>query len=483
MNRKKVLTSLAWKLLERLGSQGIAFIVQIILARMLIPSDYGILALITVFIVFANVFVQSGLNTALIQKKDADETDFSTVFYLSLFIAAILYIVLFISAPFIARFYNNDSLSDMLRVLSITLFFGAFNSIQIAKVARELNYKVLMGCSISAIIISGIIGVTLAYLGYGVWALVAQQLSNQILICITMLFRVKWYPKLCFSFTKLKPLYSFGWKLLVSNLLININHEIQSLIIGKKYSTTALGFYNRGRQFPLFASDALVSSFRAVLLPTLSSIQDKKNDVKMVVRRSASVSSYVIFPLMIGLAAIAKPLVQILLTDAWLDSVPFLQLFCVVFMFQPLCAVYLQAISAIGRSDLYLKIDFIKKPIELLIIILAVILFDSVLAIAIGSVISVMFSTLVNAIQTGKLLNYTFKEQFSDVFPALVLSSIMGICVYLMSLLSVNQFIILFMQVIVGTVIYIAISIIARDKSFYYIIDILKSAKRKKRGV
>ena len=250
--KSKVLSSLFWKLMERGGTQGIQFIVQIVLARLLLPEDYGMIALITIFITIANVFVQSGFNTALIQKKDADEVDFSSVFYLSLFVAGLLYIILFFTAPFIANFYEEPQLISVLRILALTLFFGAFNSIQNAIVARKMVFKKLFFSSLGAVVISGIVGIITAYAGFGVWALVFQQLLNQVSITLILWFTVKWRPKLVFSFESIKSLFSYGWKLLVAALLNTLYMDIRSLIIGKIYSPAMLGYYNRGEQFPKF---------------------------------------------------------------------------------------------------------------------------------------------------------------------------------------------------------------------------------------
>jgi teichuronic acid exporter len=250
LSKSRVLSSLFWKLIERGCAHGIQFVVQIILARLLLPEDYGLIALVVIFTTIASVFVQSGLNTALIQKKDAEEVDFSSVFYLSLLIACLLYIILFLAAPFIAVFYNMPQITPVFRVLSITLIFGAFNSIQNAVVARKLQFKKLFFSSIGALLISGTIGIYMAYSGCGVWALVMQQLTNQLSITVILWFTVKWRPNLLFSFSRVRNLFSFGWKLLASALIDTIYRDLRSLIIGKMYNPTMLGFYNRGQQFP-----------------------------------------------------------------------------------------------------------------------------------------------------------------------------------------------------------------------------------------
>ncbi|MDD2519303.1 MAG: lipopolysaccharide biosynthesis protein [Bacilli bacterium] len=291
--------------MERGGVQGIQFIVQIVLARLLLPKDYGIIALVIIFISIASVFVQSGFSAALIQKKNVDEADFSSVFYLSLFIACLTYIILFIVAPSIASFYEEPQIVMVVRVLSITLFFGAFNSIQNAVIARGMQFKKLFFSSTGAILISGTVGIHMAYTGFGVWALVGQQLTNQLLIVVILWFTVKWRPKLLFSYASVKVLFSFGSKLLLSSLINTLYLNLRSLVIGKMYNSAMLGFYNRGQGFPSIIVSNINGAIESVMLPVLSSQQDNKLRVKDMVRRSIVTSSFIIFPMMVGLAVTA----------------------------------------------------------------------------------------------------------------------------------------------------------------------------------
>lgn len=322
----KVITSLLWKLMERGGTQGVQFIIQIVLARLLVPNDYGIISLIAIFINLAAVFVQSGFSAALIQKKDANETDFSSVFYLSLLVATLLYIILFFTAPIIASFYGVYQLTSVLRVLEITLFFGVFISIQNAVISKRMQFKKLFFSSLGSILVSGAVGIVFAYNGFGVWALVAQQLTNQFMSIVILWFTVKWRPKLLFSIERLKGLFLYGWKLLVSSLLDALYMNLRSLIIGKIYNPAMLGFYNRGDQFPQIIVTNINGSIQSVMLPALSAEQDNTKRVKDMVRRSIVTSSFIVFPMMVGLAVVSEPLVKILLTDKWLPCVPFCRL-------------------------------------------------------------------------------------------------------------------------------------------------------------
>ena len=341
-NKSVVIKSLIFKFMERCGYQGIAFIVQIVLARLLDPTDYGVLTLLTIFINISQVFVQSGFNTALIQRKDVTKKDYSSVFYLSISIALLLYAVLFFLAPFIADYYDMPQLKQVLRVMALILIPGAFNSIQNAKIAKEMKFKQLMYCTLGAVIISGVVGITMAYMGFGVWALVGQQFSNQVSICIIMLLVVKWRPMAVFEISRIKVLFSFGWKLLCSALLDTIYSELRSLVIGKKYNAATIGYYNRGKQFPQLIINNVNGAIQSVMLPALSKEQDNKTKMKTMMRRSIVTSSFIIFPIVMGLAVIAEPMVSLILTDKWLPCVPYLRVYCFIFAFYPIHSANLQ---------------------------------------------------------------------------------------------------------------------------------------------
>ena len=454
--------------MERGGTQGIQFIVQIVLARLLLPEDFGLIAIVTIFILLANVFVQSGFNTALIQKKDADDEDFSSVFYLSLFVAGLLYVVLFLTSPFISVFYRSPQLILILRVLSVTLFFGAFNSIQNAYVARNMMFKKLFFSSLGAIIISGTVGIATAYLGWGDWALVAQQLTNQLAVTLILWFTVKWRPKLLFSIEKVKVLFSFGWKLLASSLINTLYMEIRSLIIGKIYIPAMLGFYDRGQQIPKVIVSNIDGAIQSVMLPALASQQDDKKRVKAMMRRAIMTSSFIMFPMMVGLAVVADPVVKIILTDKWLPAVPFLQIFCASYSLWPIHTANLQAINALGRSDIFLKLEIIKKVIG--IIILGVSIPFGIYAIAWGVLISGVISTFINAYPNLKLLNYSYIEQWKDIMPSLGISLVMGAVVYTLNFLNIAVWQILMLQVFVGVVIYIGLAKVFKVESFGYLV-------------
>ncbi|MBQ9207649.1 MAG: lipopolysaccharide biosynthesis protein [Treponema sp.] len=477
VTKNTVISSLIWKFLERGGVQGVQFVLSIILARLVSPSDYGIIALLLVFIQIANVFIQNGFNTALIQKKESDDIDFSSVFYFSLLFAAFFYIVLFFVAPVISRFYNQSILTPLLRVLSVTLFFGAINSVQVAYVSKMMQFKRFFFSSMGAVIVSGFVGIILAYNGLGVWALVLQQLTSIFITCAILWITVSWRPKLIFSFVRLKSLFGFGWKLLCSGLLDTVFRNIYNLIIGRIYSSEQLGVFNRGQQFPQVIATNLDGSIQSVMLPTLSSHNDNLEEVKRITRRSISTSAYVLMPCMFGLAAIAEPLVKLLLTEKWLPCVPFLQLACLSYALYPLHTANLTGINALGRSDIFLKLEIIKKI--LVVISLFVTIPFGIYAMAIGQVVLGFISTFINSYPNKKLMNYSYLEQIKDLLPAFLLSVFMSAVVWSLHFVAMPLILLLILQITLGGLLYIFFSKLFKLEVFDYFIVTIKEFQKK----
>ncbi len=478
---KKAAASFLFKLTESVGTQGISFVVSVILARLLDPSDYGVLTMLTVFIAVSQVFVQSGLNTALIQKKDVDETDLSSVFYVSLLIAAALYTLLFFLAPAIGAFFGMDALSLVLRVLALVLLPGALVSVQNAVIARQMAFRRLMAASLLSTALSGAVGIGMAAAGLGYWALVGQQLTNQLALALVLLRMVKWRPRALFSWARVRVLIRFGWKLLASSLLETGYNNLRTAVIGKQYAQETLGFYNRGKQFPELVMNAVNGSIQSVMLPVLSDEQDDMLRMKQMMRRSVMVSSFLVLPMMAGLAAVAEPLIRLLLTDKWLPCVPFLQICCIDFAFYPIHTANLQAINAMGRSDVFLRLELIKKSYGLAILAASVLLFDSVYAIAWGAVVSTLLAAVVNASPNRRLLGYGYLEQMRDVLPAMGLSLIMFLTVSALGRLPLAPFPLLVCQTAAGVVIYGALSLLLRLESMRYLTDMLRGLLTRRR--
>lgn len=472
-----IFSSLIWKFLERSGTQVVQFVVSIILARLLSPEDFGVIALVLIFIQLAHVFIQSGFNSALIQKKDADSLDFSSVFWGSLIVTIFLYILLFISSPFIANYYERPILEPVLRVLGLTLFLGVFNSIQEAFIARNMLFKKLFYRSLGAIIPSGILGITLAYLGFAVWALVAQQLSNAFFICAIMWFTVKWRPEFLFSFNRLKSLFSYGWKLLVSALMDVGYNNLRSLVIGKMFTPATLGFYTRGNQFPNLIISNINSSIQSVMLPALSKEQDDLIKVKKMTRRAIVTSSFIILPLMAWLAAIAEPLVLIVLGEKWLPCVPFLQIYCLIYALWPIHTSNLSAIKAVGRSDLFLKLEIIKKILGLGILLYTVYIFHSPIAIALGGAIAGILGTFINAHPNKKLLSYGYFEQMKDILPSFVVALIMGLGLWWLTKLDLPPILLLLLLTFIGAFFYFGVAKLLHFECLNYLFKTAKGLR------
>jgi teichuronic acid exporter len=470
--KASVLSSLFWKFLERGGVAGVQLIVQIILARLLLPADYGIIALIVVFISISQVFVQSGLGTALVQKKSVNDADYSSVFFLGLGIALVFYSILFLGAPFIAAFYNQPLINPVLRVLGLTLFFGAINTIQNAVIARDFLFKKLFVSSLGAVVLSGVAGIAIAYSGYGVWALVGQQLTSIMALCLIMWFTVKWRPKFLFSLIRVKELFSFGWKLLASGLIDVTVTNLSSLIIGKLYPANMLGYYTKGQEFPHLLMSNLDNSINAVMLPTYAKNQDKRPMVKQIMRRALVTSSFLVFPAMAGLAAIAEPLVKLLLTDKWLMCVPFLQIFCAVYAFWPIHTANLQAINALGRSDVFLRLTIVKEIVVL--VTLAITIPIGIYAMALGRIVTGLISMIINAYPNKLLLEYSFTEQWRDLMPALILSLIMFGAAYSVLFLGLSSWETLLLQIVVGVVAYTGLAWMLRLEALTYVMRTAK---------
>ena len=467
MNSKSTITNLLWRFAERCGAQAVSFLVSIILARLLAPEAYGTIALAMVFINILQVFVDSGMGTALIQKKDADDLDFSSVFYFNIAACLVLYAGLFLAAPSIAQFYGDPALTALVRALSLTVVVSGVRNIQQSYVSRHLLFKRFFFSTIGSTLASAVVGIAMAYAGFGVWALVGQSLSNVVTGTIILWATVPWRPRRMFSWQRLKGLLSFGWKLLVSSLLDTGYNNLRNLIIGKLYSSADLAYYNQGDKFPKLVITNINTSIDSVLLPTMSNAQDDPARVRNMTRRSIQVSTYVMAPLMMGLAACAEPLIRLILTEKWLPCVPFLRIFCITYMFYPIHTANLNAIKALGRSDLFLKLEIAKKIVGLTILLCT--MWHGVMAMAYSLLLSSVLSQIINSWPNRKLLHYSYLSQLADILPALLLACAMGLAVYCIQFLGWGDLPTLCVQVPVGAALYLAGSALLRLDSFLYL--------------
>ena len=468
--RRRTISGLFWRFAERCGSQSISFVVSIILARILTPADYGLIGLITVFINISLVFAQSGLGNALVQRKNIDEVEFSTVFYFSLVFSIILYVGLWVFAPYIAGFYNDIRLVNIVRVLGVTVI------IQHAYVQKTMQFRKFFISTLGGTILSAVIGIFMAYNNYGVWALVCQQIINQLSHVVIMWFTVRWRPKLVFSFKKMKILFSFGWKMLCSSLLGTVYNNVYSLTIGKFYSATDLGYYNRGSQFPNMIITNINTTIDNVLFPAMSEVQDERERLKSLTRHSIKTSTFFIFPAMAGLAAVAKPLTILLLKEKWLPAVPFIQFCCFTYAFWPIHTANLQAIKAVGRSDIFLGLEVIKKVIGIIVLIVTIPF--GLYIMMIGKCFTAVLSSFINAYPNKKLLNYSYFEQVRDIIPNFVLSIFMCAVVLLVNFLNINLVLTIFIQFVLGCLVYFLGAKIFKFDSAEYILRVFRSIKK-----
>lgn len=478
--KNKAFSGIAWKLAERFLAQLVSMVVSIILARILLPEDYSVVSIISIFFVFCNIFISGGFNTALIQKKNADMDDYSSVLWVSLGISAFLYAVMFFIAPLLASKFANPLLIPVVRVMSLTMFISAYKGVLCAKISNDLMFKKFFISTIVGTVISAGVGIGMAMKGFGPWALVAQQMTNSFIdtVVLTVTTRVKF--KLCISFQRLKTLFDYGWKIFVSSIITVIYDEIKPLIVGFKFSAVDLAFYSKGKSFPNIIDSSINSSISAVLFPVISKFQDSREMALTVTRKFMQISSYIVFPVLIGFFVISDNFVIFLLTEKWLPAAPYIRIFCVSYLFNIIQTGNLQAIRALGRSDIVLKLEIIKKSLFFIIILLFV-LFDSPYMLALSGTLCSLSASLINAYPNRKLLGYGYGKQMLDLLPNIAASVGMGVIVYWVGYLNTPVFVTLMLQIILGIISYVLLGIVFKNSSFYYLLDfIVKKSGGKK---
>lgn len=482
MNGRKVISGISWSFAERITAQIVSTIVGIILARILSPEDYGAVSIVMVLITLCNVFVTSGLGTALVQKKEISNTDYNTGFYLSLGIALTLYIVLFLIAPYFADFYRMPILQPVVRVLGLRLILTSVNTIQHAYVQRAMEFKLFFFSTLFGTIASCFVGVFLAYNGFGVWAIVFQYLTNTTIDTIVLLFVCKWRPGLTFSLSSAKKIYSFGSKVLFTQLIYTIEADIRSLIVGKVFGPADLAYYDQGKKYPSLIVTNINASIQTVLLPAFSKSQNNYFELKNELRRSSSVGVFLLAPLLVGFASISFSFVNIVLTDKWLPIVPYIVIFCLSYITRPFETACHQAILAIGRSGLVFWLMIAIDGTGILLILVAVFILKSVLWIALFSLLTTIISVFVFSRSVSSIFSYKVFEQFVDIAPSLFLSLFMGGIVFAVGMLPINRYLLLIIQIIVGIIIYTGFSFSLRLSPMVYLLKQLKPIRRKKNG-
>ncbi len=476
--KQKTIKGTFWSSVENISVQGIRFLFGLIMARLLSPEEFGLIGMITVFMLVAQTFVDSGFANALVRNNQRTELDFSTAFYFNIVVGAFVYFILFVSSPFIASFYDMPILEDLTKVICLNIVINSLGIVQGAKLTIAVDFKSQAKVTTISVLISGFIGIYLAYSGLGVWALVVQSLLRNFLNVIFLWFVSRWIPKLQFSWSAFKTMFNFGYKLLLSGLIDTIYRNITILIIGKVFSATDLGNYTRAQQFAALPSSNLTRVLGRVTFPILSSIQDDDSRLRSVYSKYLRFVAFIVFPLMVILAALSKPLILLILTDKWADAIPYLQIICFAMMWYPIHAINLNLLQVKGRSDLFLKLEIIKKIIGVTLLIIAIPM--GIIYLIIGSVISSIICLAVNTHYTGKIINLGFWRQMKDILPMLFISLLMGGIVWGINyyMLSGNYFLQLIIGGLVGFITYVSLAYILRMKEMAELLNLMKFNKR-----
>lgn len=479
--KDKTLTGFIWQLLQKAVGQLLSFFVTVILARLLLPSDYGVVALASMFNVLAGIFISGSMDAALIQKKDADELDYNTVFYSSLFMSFVIYAIVFFGAPILANIYGNPLVTPLMRVLALGMPIGALTMVQNATVSRQLQFKKLFYASLAGQIISAVVGITMAYGGYGPWALVIQSLMGGISNTVVMSFLVSWHPRLMFSYIRFRELFDFAWKKTAAGFIGTLCFQLRGYLIGYKYTMADLAYFNRGDGLPDMVLNNINGSINSVLFPALSKISNDPEALRRGVRRAMMISSYVLTPMLLGLAAVSPQVVLLLYSDRWAAAIPFMQVACLTACMTVLNTANLQAFFAIGRSGEVLKLEIYKKPV--MIVILAIAIFISPLAISVGLLFYSFYVLYVNTRPNAKYLGYTLHEQIRDVRGSFLLAGTMALLVYGIGFIISNIVLCLTVQILFGAAYYIGLSHLMQMEEYLYVrktvMEIIQKRKNK----
>lgn len=475
--KAKTIKGVTWSFVDNIAGSGISFVVGIILARLLSPKEFGLIGIISIFIAIFNSIVDSGFSNALIRKNDATYIDYNTAFFFNLILSFFLFIGLFLLAPFVGTFFEEPQLVPLTRAMSVIVLINALALVQRTLLVKRIDFKTQTKISVIASLSSGVIGIGMALTGFGVWSLVAQQISRQLLNTLFLWVFNKWLPRLVFSIKSFKELFGFGWKLLVSGLIDTIWKEIYQVVIGKVYSPSTLGQYTRAKQFVDVFSSNLTRVVQRVSYPVLSSIQDEQDRLKQAYKKIIKITMFMSFVLSLGLAAIAKPMVLVLIGEKWLPSVEFLQIICFSAMLYPLHAINLNMLKVKGRSDLFLILEIMKKTIAIGPILLGI--FVGINAMLWGSVVTGFIAYYLNSYYSGKGLNYGILEQIRDILPSFLIAIFMAAIVWPISFINISPFILLPIQIIVGFVVIFAIGETTKISEYTELKEIILSTINK----
>lgn len=470
--KDKTVKGVAWSAVERFSAQGIQFVFNILIARILLPEDYGVVAMLNIFLAVSQTFIDSGFANALIRKQDRTEEDFCTVFWFNVGISVVFCLLLWIAAPAIASFYKTPLLTKITRILSLTLVIGAFGAVQGTRLSIRLDFKTRAVISIITITVMGIVGLWMARHGYGVWALVVQNIAGSITRTVFLWLFVKWKPKLIFSKKSFKDMFGFGSKLLVSNLIDALYNNIYTIVIAKVYEPKTLGVYNRAESFASFPSSNFYGIINSVSYPALCSIQNETERLRVSFSKFIRLSAYIVFPMMIGLAIVADPFIRVILTDKWQESIPLLQILCIVLMLYPLDALNISFPNILGRSDLYMKVLIINKIIDIVVLVATIPI--GITALCWGRVAAYVVCFFINTYYTGKLVGYGAFAQLKDIFKTIISAAVMGVVVVLATRHIGNDLLKLCVGVASGALFYWLTSVVFKIEEYSWLLEIAK---------
>ena len=470
--KKDTTKGVFWSLIERFGTQGVQFLVMLVMARLLSPNDYGVVGMLVVFVSIAQAFVDGGFSQALIRKKNRTEVDNSTVFYFNIVVSVLIYLIFYLFAPFVSKFYNMPTLTPFMRVICLSIIINAFGVVQRALFNANIDFKAQAKASLIAIVISGVIGISLAFRGFGPWALVWQQLSNLVVNTLFLWIYSEWRPILAYSWKSFNELFSFGSKLLATSLLNAIYDNIQTIVIGKLYAAKSLGLYSRATHFADLPSQQFTSVFMRVTFPVLCKVQDDLDRLTSVYRRMLRVSVYIVFPLLIGMAAVAHPMIEVFLGKQWIECAYMLQIICFAKMWYPIHAINLDILQVSGRSDLFLKIEIYKKIVSLSLLALSAPF--GIIAMCYSNLLSSLICLYINTYYSSKILGISLLSQLKDLFPTISLAIVMFAIVQIIMFFISNVFAQLIVGIIVGVVVYVSLSYILRFTEFKELISLRK---------
>ena len=474
--KSKTVKGVIWSGIGQYSTYAVQFVIGIILARLLTPEQYGIIGMLGIFIAVVGIFVDCGFATSLVRKPDHNQTDFSTLFFFNIFASIVGYLILCILSPWIADFYNEPILEPLAKVVSLNIIIGALCSVQHIQYSIRMDFKTRSKISLVCTIISGICGIIMAYNGLGVWALAWQNLIKQVLNTFLLWFFSSWRPSWEFSRQTMKYMWNFGYKMLLSSLLDTVFNNIYTLVIGKVYSARDLGNYSRAMNYAKLPSSQLNGIFSGVAFPMLCSIQNDDARLARVYRQYLRTIAFIVFPLMIGMAAVAKPLIIIMLTEKWIDVVNLLQLICLSMMWYPIHSINLSLLQVKGRSDLFLRLEVIKKII--IVVVLCITIPISLKAMVIGSVCTSLICLFINTYYTGKLIHVGYVLQVKDLMPILLLTLFMGLCVYIITLVLPGYPLQLIVGVTTGVIFYVGLAYLFKMPELKEMLSLLKLRKK-----